>query len=199
MYCEALGSKKRRSAQTAMFHILRGLTAIVAPIIPFTADEIYEAMPGEKAASVHLTDFPAIEPPLSDAEVMAWDRLLELRNAVNKVIEPARAAKEIGKSLEADITLYTDVPEEDLFGRLDVDLAKLFIVSHVDFRPLAGWSGATTEVRGLGNVGIGLAPARGLKCGRCWQYREEVREDGGLCARCDEVVSEMALPEAPTV
>jgi isoleucyl-tRNA synthetase len=182
-----------------MFHILRGLTAIVAPIIPFTADEIYEAMPGEKAPSIHVTDFPSIEAPLSDAELMAWERLLDLREAVNKVIEPARAAKQIGQSLEADILLFTDLPEEDIFGKLDVDLAKLFIVSHVDIRPLADFTGTRTEVRGLGEIGIVMTPARGIKCGRCWQYREEVREEGGLCARCEEVVAGMSLPEAPTV
>jgi isoleucyl-tRNA synthetase len=199
MYCDAPESHARRSAQTAMFHILRGLTAIVAPIIPFTADEIYEAMPGEKAPSIHVTDFPSIEAPLSDAELMAWERLLDLREAVNKVIEPARAAKQIGQSLEADILLFTDLPEEDIFGKLDVDLAKLFIVSHVDIRPLADFTGTRTEVRGLGEIGIVMTPARGIKCGRCWQYREEVREEGGLCARCEEVVAGMSLPEAPTV
>jgi isoleucyl-tRNA synthetase len=199
MYCDAPGSHTRLSAQTAMFHILRGLTAIVAPIIPFTADEIYEAMPGEKAPSIHVTDFPSIAAPLSDAEAMAWDRLLDLREAVNKVIEPARAAKQIGQSLEADIVLFTDLPEEDIFGKLDVDLAKLFIVSHVDIRPLADFKGTGTEVRGLGNIGIAMTPARGIKCGRCWQYREEVRQEGGLCARCEEVVAGMSLPEAPTV
>jgi isoleucyl-tRNA synthetase len=199
MYCDAPGSHARLSAQTAMFHILRGLTAILAPIIPFTADEIYEAMPGHKAPSIHVTDFPSIVAPLSEPEAMAWERLLDLREAVNKVIEPARAAKQIGQSLEADIVLFTDLPEEDIFGKLDVDLAKLFIVSHVDIRPLADFTGARTEVRGLGEIGIAMTPARGIKCGRCWQYREEVREEGGLCARCEDVVAGMSLPEAPTV
>jgi isoleucyl-tRNA synthetase len=117
---------------------------------------------------------------------------------VNKVIEPARAAKQIGQSLEADITLYTDVPRDDVFGRLQIDLAKVFIVSHVDLKPLAEWNGARSEVRGLGEVGIAMTSARGKKCGRCWQYREEVVEDGGLCARCDGVIASMAVPEAPT-
>jgi len=199
MYCEALTSKKRRSAQTAMFHIVHGLAAIMAPIIPFTADEIYEAMPGAKSATVHTTLFPDLAPPLNDAQVMAWDRLIALRDAVNKALEVARNAKQIGKSLEADITLHTDVPEDDIFGNMEVDLAQLFIVSHVDIKPLAGFNGPTVDVRGLGNIGIEMTPARGTKCGRCWQYREEVKEEGGLCARCEEVVAGMALPEAPTV
>ena len=114
-------------------------------------------------------------------------------------LETARNAKQIGKALEADITLYTDVPEEDIFGKLDVDLAHFFIVSHADIKPLANYHGPLTDIRGLGNVGIEMTPARGMKCGRCWQYREEVSEEGGLCARCDEVVSSMVLPDAPTV
>jgi len=199
MYCEAVTSKKRRSAQTAMHHIVRGLASIMAPIMPFTSDEIYEAIPGDKMQSVHLTTFPETPAALNDAQVMAWDRLLELREAVNKVIEPPRAAKQIGQSLEADIVLYMDMPQEDLFGNLDVDLAKLFIVSHVDFQPLSDFSGTQTEIRGLGNIGIAMTPARGLKCGRCWQYREEVKEEGGLCARCEDVVGGMAPVEMPTV
>ena len=199
MYCEGLTSKKRRSAQTAMFHIVRGLAAIMAPIIPFTADEIYEATPGDKEPTVHVTEFPSIAAPYNDAQVMAWDRLIALRDAVNKVLENARNAKQIGKALEADIVLYTDVPEEDIFGNLNVDVAKLFIVSHVDFKPLTDFRGTQTDVRGLGNIGIEMQPARGTKCGRCWQYREEVREEGGLCARCEEVVSGMVIPDAPTV
>jgi isoleucyl-tRNA synthetase len=199
MYCEAPKSLARRSAQTAMFHILRGLVSTLAPILSFTADEIYEAMPGAKEASVHLTEFPTLAPTLSDAEEMAWDRILELRAAVNAVIEPARKAKQIGQSLEADITVYMNVPREDFLGKLDVDLAKLFIVSHLDLQPLDAFTGTRTEVAGLGEIGIEMSPARGKKCGRCWQYREEVAVEGDLCARCDDVVSGMAVAEEPTV
>jgi isoleucyl-tRNA synthetase len=199
MYCEGTQSRARRSAQTAMHDVLRGLTALLAPILSFTADEIYETMPGEKEASVHMTLFPELEPLLNDAEVMAWDRILELRDAVNAVIEPARKAKQIGQSLEADIVLYMNVPREDFLGKLTIDLAKVFIVSHVDFRPLDDFGGTRTEVRGLGEVGIEMKPARGKKCGRCWQYREEVANDGDLCARCADVIANMAVPEQPTV
>jgi isoleucyl-tRNA synthetase len=199
MYCEATDSRARRSAQTAMYHVLRGFASYLAPILSFTADEIYEAMPGENEPSVHLTEFTAIEPLLSDGEVMAWDRILELRDAINAVIEPARKAKQIGQSLEADITLFMNVPREDFLGKLHVDLAKLFIVSHVDIQPLDAFTGTRSEVRGLGAVGVEMSPARGKKCGRCWQYREEVAVEGDLCARCDDVVSGMAVLEEPTV
>jgi len=100
------------------------------------------------------------------------------------VLETARAAQTIGQSLEADITL-SGVTREQILGDLDVDLAKFFIVSHVDFADAAA-------------EGITMLPARGKKCGRCWQYREEVVEDGGLCKRCEDVVAGLAVPEAPT-
>jgi isoleucyl-tRNA synthetase len=198
VYCDATTSDARRSAQTAMYEILRGLASVLAPILTFTAEEIYEAIPGPREQSVHLTDFPSLAPLLSDAEVMAWDRIVALRDEVNKVIEPARAAKQIGQSLAADITIFTDVPRDDIFGRLDVDLAKFLIVSHADFRPLAEAPGEGVDIPGLGRTGIAWSPARGSKCGRCWQYREEVREEGGLCERCQSVVDTMAPAEAPT-
>jgi isoleucyl-tRNA synthetase len=182
MYCEAPDARARRSAQTAMFHILRGLVGFLAPILSFTAEEIYEAMPGTKEKSVHLTDFPSTPAPGTD--MPAWERLLELRERVSKVLETARAAQTIGQSLEADITL-SGIAREQLLGDLNVDLAKFFIVSHVDFV-----DGAAEDIT--------MSPARGKKCGRCWQYREEVVEEGGLCKRCEDVVASLAVPEAPT-
>jgi isoleucyl-tRNA synthetase len=199
IYIEAPASRARRSAQTAMFEILRGLVAAVAPILSFTADEIYEAMPGRKERSVHLTEFPKAEGGLLAGErVESWERILKLREEVNKVIEPARAAKQIGQSLEADITLYGDFGSEALLGGVQTDLAKVFIVSHVDFKPLAEFSASPLEIKGLGKVGIAMSPARGRKCGRCWNYREEVAEDGRLCARCDAIVAGLAPQEVPT-
>jgi isoleucyl-tRNA synthetase len=193
LYCDAPASPSRRSAQTALYEILRGLVGFLAPILTFTAEEIYEAMPGTKEQSVHLTDFPTITAPTTD--MAAWERIFRVREAVSKVLEGARAAGTIGQSLEADVQLHGITPEA-LTGGLDVDLARLFIVSHVDIVP--GACNLTIEIEGLGPIGITMSPARGKKCGRCWQYREEVVEDGGLCARCDEVVANLEGPEAPT-
>jgi isoleucyl-tRNA synthetase len=194
MYCDGPDSRTRRSGQTAMHHVLRGLVGVIAPILSFTADEIYEAMPGEKEASVHLTQIEKVDPLLSADEVGRWTRVLRLRDAALAVLERARAAKQIGQSLEADVILYGDVEP------YEVDLAKLFIVSHVDVnKSEPADSGAEwVEVEGLGRVGIAWAPARGRKCGRCWTYREEVTTDGDLCARCQGVVDTLAPPETPT-
>ncbi len=186
MYVEAPDSPKRRSAQTAMDLILRGIAAYMAPIMSFTADEIFEAIPGAKAKSVHATDFPLYAPIAEDA---SWDRVFRLREEVTKVLEKARAAGEIGQSLEADIVLSTD-------ATFDMDLSKIFIVSHVDVRHEPPADGI--EIEGLGKVGITMAKARGKKCGRCWHYREEVANDGELCARCADIVSGLSIAEAPT-
>jgi isoleucyl-tRNA synthetase len=190
VYCEAPASRERRSAQTAMYHVLRGLTTVIAPILTFTADEIYEAMPGAKERSVHLDEIPTLEAPLSAEEIATWKRLLELRSGVLAVLETARAAKQIGQSLEADVTLYGDIP------KTDVDLARLFIVSHVDVKPADAAAGEVHESNGFL---LSWSPARGKKCGRCWTYREEVLNDGDLCDRCQGVVDQLAIPDQPTV
>jgi isoleucyl-tRNA synthetase len=194
VYCDAPDSRSRRSAQTAMCEVLRGLVSVIAPILSFTADEIYEAMPGQKEASVHLTLIPKLEGLLSADEVNAWTRVLRLRDAVLSVLEGARAAKQIGQSLEADVVLYGDV------DATSADLAKLFIVSHVDVKSAdaAVSDPEWVELEGIGRIGIAWTPARGRKCGRCWMYREEVANDGDLCARCQTVVDELAPPETPT-
>ncbi|HEV7921466.1 MAG TPA: isoleucine--tRNA ligase, partial [Thermoanaerobaculia bacterium] len=191
LYCDAPASRERRSAQTAMYHALRGLVGITAPILSFTTEEIYEAMPGPKERSVHLTDFPTLEAKLPSEE--GWNRMLKLREAVTKVLERARAAQQIGQSLEADVVLSGIQPSQLV---ADVDLADFFIVSHVDFDPTPG--GERFDIDGQ-PVGVTMKPARGNKCGRCWKYREEVAEAGQLCKRCDDVVITLAPVEQPTV
>jgi isoleucyl-tRNA synthetase len=188
-YCEAPASRERRSAQTAMFHILRGLVGVLAPVLSFTAEEIYEAMPGKKEVSVHVTDLPQV--PAIGVDVAAWDRLLVLREMVSKVLERARGAGQIGQSLEADVVLHGNFSPKALTGELNVDLAKFFIVSHVDFRPPDEVVGDVVDIPAVGTIAVTMASARGKKCGRCWQYREEVVEDGGLCARCESVVASL--------
>jgi len=197
IYCDAPASRSRRSAQTAMYLIARGLTAVLAPILSFTADEIYLELPGPKEPSVHLTQFPDFDTPIID--VAAWDRILRVREAVSKVLERARAAGQIGKSIDADVQLHCDVVPAVLTGTADVDLSKIFIVSHVDFLPPDDAVADFVEVEGIGRIGITTLKARGHKCGRCWLYREEVANDGDLCERCERVVATLAPSEAPTV
>jgi isoleucyl-tRNA synthetase len=189
LYVEAPDSRKRRSAQTAIHAILKGLTTTLAPIIPYTADEIYEVIPGRTESSVHLASFPEDAFALSDDALRAWNRIFTLREAVSKVLEQARGTGQIGQSLEADVILTSETPLASLAGGLDVDLAKIFIVSHVDFEQRAPDGDDVADIEGAGRVGIRMQRARGGKCARCWNYLEEVAGERQICDRCEGVVS----------
>ncbi|HUO83683.1 MAG TPA: class I tRNA ligase family protein, partial [Thermoanaerobaculia bacterium] len=191
LYVEASDSRSRRSAQTALYRIAEGLASVVAPILAFTAEEIYEHLPGAREASVHLTSFPEASVELDRATMESWTRLFTLREAVTRVLEKHRAAGEIGHSLEADIELVGNFALETLLGGIRTDLAKLFIVSHVEIVPASSETSGLEriELAGIGAIGVRVKPARGNKCGRCWHYREEVGAEGELCARCQSIVA----------
>ena len=187
LYVEAPDAKKRRSAQTAMYRIVRGLATMAAPIIPFTAEEIYEHIPARDRDSVHLTSFDEWQSvDLPDSKATAWDRLFQLREAVTGVLEEARARKEIGQSLAADVVLSGNLA--GITSEIDFDLSKLLIVSHVDQTDSIETPVKTITIDGIGEVAIGMNSARGTKCGRCWHYREEVEQEGELCDRCESIV-----------
>ncbi|MFN2238016.1 MAG: isoleucine--tRNA ligase [Thermoanaerobaculia bacterium] len=189
LYVEAAHSPTRRSAQTAMYEILEGLVSMIAPILPFTAEEIYEALPGDRLESVHLTSFPeAGRRSIPAAEKEAWARVFALREAASKVLEPARARGEIGQSLEADIVLSGISGTDAITGGLEIDLAKVLIVSHVELDP-SGSLEEAAPIEGVGLVGIAMKRAKGGKCSRCWHYREEASGENALCERCQQVVS----------
>ena len=183
LYCSAETSNLRRSAQTALFAILKDTLLLMAPILPFTAEEAWEMMPGfkEKTQSVHLGLFPAYDRKwIAPGEFDELERLLRLREKVLKELEKAREEKRIGNSLEARVVLKVASSEEPLLARYRSELPSLFIVSDV------GWekhSGSDTEVA--------VEQAPGQKCRRCWNYSLEVGKSSeypGLCRRCREVV-----------
>ncbi|MBW3670324.1 MAG: isoleucine--tRNA ligase [Acidobacteria bacterium] len=191
LYIEAPEDRKRRSAQTAMYRIARGLATMAAPIIPFTAEEIHDHIPHREYQSVHLTRFDEWQSvDLSESKITAWQRLFQLREAVTGVLEDARGRKEIGQSLAADIRLSGDVAA--MSSAVDFDLSKLFIVSHVDLTDSIETPAATVSIDGVGEIAIGTNHANGMKCGRCWNYREEVIDEGELCDRCDSIVRALA-------
>ncbi len=198
LYASAPASRERRSAQTALSGIGRVLATALAPLCPFTADEIWEALPGSKEESVHLARFEglaAFSGSEKDAALApAWDRLGRLREEVSAVLEPARREKTIGSSLEAGILLTAD-------GALDADraatgysgasLADLFIVSELEDIESAetsepGW----TESQAYPGLRIRFRKARGTRCERCWKVTPEA-DATGLCDRCRSVLSEL--------
>ena len=193
LYCEARDGARRRSAQTALFLILDAMTRIMAPILAYTADEIWLAMPhraGDDARNVVFNEMhkPFADYALSADEMARWDKLVALRTDVNAVLEEKRAAKLIGKSLEAQVTLCPAGP--DAAAVLDalkgLDLAELFIVSAVriaDAAPADARRGENCPA-----IAVAADAAPGEKCPRCWVHSTEADADG-LCPRCAKVVS----------
>ena len=200
LYCEERDGLLRRSAQTALFLILDTLTKMFAPILAFTCDEIWQAMPhreGDDTRNVVLNQMnrPFAAYALDEAAMARWDRLIALRGDVNAVIETARAAKRIGKPLEAAVTLHAGSAEaakavEDFAG---MDLAELFIVSKCLVAPDKGEgetaaAGESAQIPGL-NISVVEAP--GVKCPRCWKHSTAADPETELCPRCASVVAKL--------
>ena len=188
LYCDR--AEARLAAQTTLYHILDGLTRMLAPILAFTSEEIWASMPHDEKAdpeSVLFNEIPAYAPALAlpEADLQRWKRLVSLRDAVNKALENQRSQGGVKKNQDAELCIY--VPDEADAALLQgMDLATLFIVSKV------------TVVRGEGEgeaaVGsaipatISVRESGAPKCPRCWNHHEEVSGDG-LCPRCASVVS----------
>ena len=182
LYCEETDGAKRRSAQTALYLILDTMTKIMAPILAFTCDEIWLAMPHREGDDVRNVVFnemnkPFAEYALDDASMAKWDKIIEVRTVVNGVLEAARAEKKIGKALEAKVDLT--VPAEDAFlAEMDADtLADLLIVSQVN-------------VTVGSQIAASVENAAGEKCPRCWKHSTTPGTDN-LCPRCAAVVAKL--------
>ncbi len=195
LYCEEKNGVLRRSAQTAMYEILDALVRMIAPILCFTADEIWQAMPhrdGDDAANIVLNAMPKVNLAWAFAEEASskWDKLIALRDDVNKALEEARKNKVIGKPLEAWVTVYADDETAALLETVPADeLAALCIVSKL--RVIRG-NGEGMQGENL-PVQIAIERASGDKCERCWMYVDSIGQDSKhptLCARCAAVVGE---------
>lgn len=195
LYCEKRGSALRLSAQTAMYIVLDSMVRLLAPILAFTSNEIWESMPHHKAADtlhVMLNDMPLVRDDYAlNAEAAArWERLSHLRDDVNKALELARNEKIIGKPLEASVTLYVAGAAKADFEKIaDMPLHKYFIVSEVEVvhGPGDGLAGEN-----FAGVTVSVKPCEAEKCVRCWTHSHSVGNDSRhpeLCSRCADVVS----------
>lgn len=194
LYVMPKTSLERRSAQTTLFQILSTLVKLMAPVLSFTAEEIWTHLRkyNNQEQSVHLTQFPAINHTLLDEGLeKRWDTILTIRGEVTKALELARKQKLIGHSLDAQITL--SVPK-DLYLLLSPYLSQLnaiFIVSRVELVQEEARTYAY-ESKVVKGVRIDVTPAPGKKCERCWIYDVSVGEDKDhptICKRCVEVMS----------
>lgn len=202
LYCEDIDGAKRRSAQTALFLIVDTMTKIMAPILVFTCDEIWQAMPHRAQDDGRNVIFNQMNKAfadyaLSDKDMEKWALAVALRDDVNAVLELARAEKKIGKALEAHVELFAqdDGAAQVLVQTMGLNLAELFIVSDckVSSAPAADGAlvGQGTAVPGMT---ISVSEAKGEKCERCWMQSTRVGESADhptLCARCASVVAKL--------
>jgi len=199
LYCEEKNGLKRRSAQTALYLILDSITKMFAPILAFTCDEIWLAMPHRKEDDVrnvvlNYMNKPFAEYALSEEELQQWDKLISVRDDVNGVLEAARAAKRIGKPLEAAVTLRVkDESAKEVVDSIStMNLSELFIVSSCLISEDELGEQAATGM-GSNNPGLEIAvsEAPGVKCPRCWMHSVDADAETGLCPRCAEVVAKL--------
>jgi isoleucyl-tRNA synthetase len=197
LYTAPARSARRRSGQSALYKILDGLVRAAAPLLSFTADEVWLHMPSPhlREPSVHQAQFVPTEqlreslPATLNLE--KWDRLIDVRNGVLKALEEARQQKAIGSGLDAKVYLE---PQGILKSQLQQDrdlLPSLFIVSQVEIG--SGWKGDIVESQ-LPGLRIGITRATGEKCERCWNYSEHVGEDAiypTVCERCAASLAEI--------
>jgi isoleucyl-tRNA synthetase len=193
LYTFKTDSGERRASQAVLYNILISLTKLIAPILSFTAEEIWDHIPGNREESVFLSDFPEVNPEFLDLDLESkWDRLSRIRDEVNKALELKRQEKFIGNALEAKVVLYAQNSTLQLLEENTDFLPTLFIVSAVE---IASFKDAPDDAYGsteLDNVSILIYKADGNKCERCWNWDISVGDSNdhpGLCKRCHKVIT----------
>jgi isoleucyl-tRNA synthetase len=196
-YTTQADSVARRSAQTALFHIAEAMCRWLAPILSFTADEIWQFMPGKRGESVQLEGWYTRLFELDPDEAMNmdfWQQVLETRSAVSKQLENLRVDNRIGSSLDAEVSLYCDGELRQNLDRLGDELRFVMITSGARVNPLDERPDSAIEARlANGNtLYIDAGASSHEKCVRCWHHRADVGSDEShpdLCGRCVENVS----------
>ncbi len=203
LYTFAADSPGRRAAQTTLWRIGEAMTRLLAPIMSFTCDEVWQYLPKmhSRSTSVHLAKFPEANDVLGEGvsaedarQQEDWAKLLTVRNQVLKALEEARNQKQIGKSLEAQVKVTASDPFYPVLERYKPDLRYAFIVSQVEVE-------RGSSRNGDGHLAVEVAKAAGQECERCWNYSTHVGEDNDyptLCERCIPVVRQIAADNSGT-
>jgi len=195
MYTMPRDSRGRRSAQTAMYHILQALVRWMAPILSFTAEEVWQHMPGKRAESVFLETWydawPKTAGPDAGMGDEFWKRLLSVREAVSRELEKLRVAGAIGSGLDAEVDLFCEEAWSRELSKLGDELRFITISSYARVRPIGERTPAAVdgEIKG---VAIAVEPSAHEKCIRCWHHRADVGsvpDHPQLCGRCVENVA----------
>ncbi|BCJ08981.1 isoleucine--tRNA ligase [Pseudomonas sp. RtIB026] len=193
-YTTGANSVARRSCQTALFHISEALVRWIAPILAFTADELWQYLPGERNESVMLNTWYEGLSELPEGFELGreyWERIMAAKTAVNKELENQRAAKAIGGNLQAEVTLFADDALSADLNKLGDELRFVLITSAASVVPFvqAPADAVTTEVEGLK---LKVVKSGHAKCGRCWHFRADVGshpEHPEICSRCVDNLS----------
>jgi isoleucyl-tRNA synthetase len=194
--CKADGLA-RRSAQTALYHIAEAMVRWVAPVLSFTAEEIWDVLPVavdaegndiEREKSVLLAEWYEL-PEVTNLSLddAYWRQIMAVKTAVNKILEEARAEKKVGSSLAADVTLYADEALKSQLEKLGEELRFVTITSKADVEALASADEATTQKTDVAGLRLSLTASTADKCERCWHHNVTVGshpEHPTLCSRC---------------
>lgn len=191
LYTEKADGKSRRAAQTVMYNILDALTRMIAPVLCYTADEIWQYMPHKSQDNkefVLLNDMPEVTGKYSDASFEErWNRFRAVSADVSKALEMARGSKSIGKSLDASVAIYADEDTRKFIESFE-DVATLFIVSEVHLHDIKD---AGDALKGETGIAISVTASENEKCDRCWIHSNSVGKNSThptLCARCADVI-----------
>ncbi|WP_136524567.1 isoleucine--tRNA ligase [Geomonas ferrireducens] len=186
VYTSKKDSAARRSGQTVMYKVLDALVRMVAPVLSFTAEEVWAEMPGNRESSVHLALFPALTPEVKDdALAVRWEKIIKIRSEVSKALELARVKKVIGHSLDAAVSLKASGDTEAFLKEYAAQLPEIFIVSKAEL--CDSLSGEVYQAEGIEGLEVAVSAAPGEKCERCWCYSEELGKDAehpAICPKC---------------
>jgi isoleucyl-tRNA synthetase len=193
LYTSPPRAQQRRSAQTAMYEILVALVRLIAPVLTFTAEEVWSYLPKENTDSVQLAEWPSVNPEHRDNVLAArWQKMLEYREVVTRRLEEARQGKQIGASLGAALDLYATGDAFNALSPFAKSLAELFIVSQCRLHgPEEAMPEPMERDKGLA---VKVSPAGGEKCERCWMYHPGVGQDSNhptLCPRCSHITASL--------
>jgi isoleucyl-tRNA synthetase len=180
LYIEKYNSLKRRSVQTVLYETLKSLIVILAPITPYTSEEVYGYLNGNKELSVHLENMPKVQEVNKDI-LKKWDLFFEIKDDVYKALEEARNEKLIGKGLEAKVLINVPSKYDEIINELKPFLNQLLIVSKIEL---------TNELLPeYSSIMVKVLKYEGHRCERCWNYFDEAEIIGDICTRCDQVIN----------
>ncbi len=192
-YTTQADSVARRSAQTALYHIIEAMSRWIAPILSFTAEELWQFIPGEHPESVFFETWYAFPPEVADEmDDDYWQQVLKVRVACSKEMEKLRVDKTIGSSLDAEVDLYCDASLKAVLAKLEDELRFVLITSEVRLHDLADKPADAVAIEDVPGLALTVKASAYEKCVRCWHHRDDVgshAEHPQLCGRCVDNVS----------